>query len=448
MSGSAIDEQVYTVCESAAPLTESEEAYDPLLESIGGAKFVLLGEASHGTDEFYRERARITRRLILEKGFNAVAVEADWPDAYLVNRYVRGSDDARDPMEALRGFDRFPKWMWRNTAVLDFIRWLRAHNDACSDEAEKTGFYGIDLYSLHGSIDAVLRYLDRVDPEAARRARERYACFEHFGEDPQLYGARAGFDLSASCEQAVIEQLLELQRHAPNFKERNGRLAADEYFFAEQNALLVKNAENYYRAMFRSREHSWNLRDRHMAESLDNLAAHIEQSDGACKVVVWAHNSHVGDARATEMSARGELNLGQLVRERHTRDVFTTGFSTYTGTVTAASRWGGPAETMKLRPAMPGSYEALFHRLRLPRFLLSMRHDGESLLHLSDPRLERAIGVIYRPESERISHYFQAVLRDQFDAVLHFDETRSVEPLDRPVVTVPGGEAETFPWGV
>ncbi|HEU5088369.1 MAG TPA: erythromycin esterase family protein, partial [Roseiflexaceae bacterium] len=424
---------------AAQPLTGGAADYDALLERIGAARFVLIGEASHGTHEFYRQRALLTRRLIEQRGFTAVAVEADWPDAYRVNRYVRGTGDGATAIEALSGFRRFPAWMWRNADVLDFVGWLREHNDACPDLARKAGFYGIDLYSLYGSIEAVLTYLERVNPEAARQARERYGCFEQFGPDPQHYGYATTFGAAESCADEVVNQLLVFQRHTAELMQRDGHLAQDEFFFAEQNARLVKNAEAYYRAMFHGRE-SWNLRDTHMAETLDALAAHLEHSGRPARIVVWAHNSHLGDARATQMGQQGELNVGQLMRERHGRQVFNIGFSTYSGSVTAASDWDAPAERKQVRPALPGSYEALLHRVaqqlastpdNSANFLLPLRDGGQASDYMRAARLERAIGVIYRPETERQSHYFYAHLADQFDAVVHIDTTRAVEPLER-----------------
>jgi erythromycin esterase-like protein len=437
------------VRQAAHELTGVAQDYDPLLELIGDARFVLLGEASHGTHEFYRERAQITKRLIAEKGFTALAVEADWPDAYRVNRYVRGVGSDQESVEALAGFKRFPAWMWRNADVLDFVGWLRAHNDRLPPSVPKTGFYGIDLYSLHASIEAVISYLDKVDPDAARRARARYGCFEHFQQDPQAYGYATSLGFTESCEDEVVSQLVELQRHLDEYARRDGRVPEDEHFYAEQNARLAKNAEHYYRSMFRGRVSSWNLRDRHMAETLDALVAHLDRhrQGGYAKVVVWAHNSHLGDARATEMGDAGELNVGQLVRERYGRDAVLIGFSTYSGTVTAASDWGEPAERKRVRPALAGSYEALFHDTGLPRFLLLLR-DSSVAADLGEARLERAIGVIYRPETERWSHYFHARLPDQFDAVLHFDETRAVEPLERTAGWERGEAPETFPAGL
>ena len=431
--------------EVAHPLTGKATDYDPLMELIGDARLVLLGEASHGTHEFYQARADITKRLITEKGLAAVAVEADWPDAYRVNRYVRGLNDDATAREALAGFKRFPVWMWRNTDVLNFIEWLRQYNNTLPENARKVGFYGLDLYSLNASIEAVINYLENVDPEAAKRARYRYSCFEHFAEDTQAYGYAAGFNLSESCENEVVNQLIELQQHAPEYAHRDGRVAEDEFFFAEQNARLAKDAEEYYRTMFSGRVSSWNLRDRHMAGTLDALVAHLDRQGGQAKIAVWEHNSHIGDARATSMGREGELNVGQLVRERYDRDVELVGFSTYTGTVTAASDWDEPHERKRVRPALEGSYEALFHDTGLANFLLTLHEDHKAVKGLSGPRLERAIGVIYRPQTERISHYFEARLPEQFDAVIHFDKTRAVEPLDRTEPWDVGEAPETFP---
>lgn len=465
MNDHMIHELIPTIQDAAHHLTGAATDYDVLLERIGDARIVLIGEASHGTHEFYRQRALITRRLIAERGFTGVAVEADWPDAYQVNRFVRGMRDGATAIDSLAGFQRFPTWMWRNADVLDFIGWLRAYNDALPSDGRKVGFYGLDLYSLYGSIKAVLGYLDTVNPLAAQQARQRYACFEQFGVDPQRYGYATSFGAAESCADAVVSQLLDFQRRTAELMQRDGRLAEDEFFFAEQNARLVKNAEAYYRTMFHGRE-SWNLRDTHMAETLDALIAHLSRSGPRARVVVWAHNSHLGDARATEMGQAGELNVGQLVRQRYSRDVFNIGFSTYTGTVTAATDWDEPAERKRVRPALPDSYEALFHvaatsagyaerAVGAPAtvdgqqrdFLLLLRDGGALAEQLRAPRLERAIGVIYRPETERRSHYFQARLADQFDAMIHIDETRAVEPLERAAGWLRGEVPETFPTG-
>lgn len=442
-----IERLIPTLRAAACQLHGTSSDFDTLLEAVGESRLVLLGEASHGTHDFYRVRAEITKRLIREKGFGAVAVEADWPDAYRVNRYVRGHSSDADSVEALGGFLRFPQWMWRNADVLDFVGWLREFNDSRDSEARKVGFYGLDLYSLHASMDAVIEYLKVVDPDAAVRAAERYACFEHFGGDPQIYGYKTTLGLAPSCETAVIKQLVELRAAAAEYTRRDGRVAGDDLFFAEQNAKVVANAERYYRAMFQDHAASWNLRDEHMAETLGSLATFLESDARRAKIVVWAHNSHLGDARATEMGAqRGELNVGQLARQRFGRAAFLTGFTTHSGTVTAASDWNAHAERKAVRPALPESYEALFHQCGLGNFFLDLRQPNEAVAALAVPRLERAIGVIYRPETERVSHYFAAVLPRQFDAVLHYDHTRAVEPLERTPIWERGPELlETYP---
>jgi erythromycin esterase-like protein len=422
--------------------------FEPLLQLVGDAHFVLIGEASHGTHEFYATRAEITRRLIMEKGFNAVAVEADWPDAYRINRYVRGIGDDAEPIEALGDFKRFPTWMWRNADVLDFIGWLREYNDRISAEDQRVGFYGLDLYSLYTSIEKVIGYLQQVDPEAAKRARHRYACFEHYAEDTQAYGYAATFGLTESCEKEVVNQLVEFRRKAGEYSTRDGHIPPDEAFFAEQNARLVANAERYYRSMFAGRVSSWNLRDQHMTETLSFLAEHLrKRARRHAKIVVWEHNSHLGDARATEMGKHGELNVGQLVRDRYGDDARLIGFTTHSGTVTAASEWDGPAERKRVRPAMEGSYELLFHDFGEENFYLPLR-GNDSAVRLEDPMLERAIGVIYLPKSERVSHYFYASLPRQFDAVLHYDITRAVEPLERWELEHTTEVPETYPFAL
>ena len=438
---------VALVRQHAQPLRGDPAQYDALIDGIGDARVVLLGEATHGTHEFYRERAFITRRLIEEKGFAAVAVEADWPDAYRINRYVRGAGTDEDAVQALEDFGRFPTWMWRNADVLDFVGWLRAHNEAQPAD-KRTGFYGLDLYSLRASMDAVLAYLDKVDPEAGHRARRRYGCFDQFGDALQEYGYSASLGLHPSCEREVITQLLELHRQRAEYASRDGRVAADEYFHAEQNARLVRSAEEYYRSMFKGRVESWNLRDRHMVGTLQELMRFLDKTRPDARVVVWAHNSHLGDARATDMGDQGEVNVGQLVREHHGASAVLVGFTTFTGTVTAASEWDGPAHRKHVRPALVGSYERLFHDVHVPRFLLPVRTDLALASTLTVPRLERAIGVLYLPESERASHYFHARLAAQFDYVLHFDETRAVEPLERSALWEDGQLEETFPSGL
>jgi erythromycin esterase-like protein len=438
---------VSTLRQEALALSGAASDYTPILDLIGDGRFALVGEASHGTDEFYRERAEITKRLILEKGYTAVAVEADWPDAYRVNRYVRGISDDADANAALSGFKRFPAWMWRNTVVLEFVQWLREYNDA-RPAREKVGFYGIDLYSLFTSIDAVLSYLDTTDPSAAQRARFRYSCFDHFGEDTQAYGYAASFGMSKTCEREVVEQLIELTREAGESAKRGGRADPDELFYVEQNARLVKNAEEYYRTMFRGRVSSWNLRDRHMVETVEALDRHLSRGSDPARIAVWAHNSHLGDASATEMGDGGEWNVGQLMRERYGREAALIGFSTHRGSVTAASDWGGTAERKSVRPGLPGSYEALFHDVGLERFLLRLRENRRLAKALEAPRLQRAIGVIYLPETERMSHYFHTRLMQQFDAMVQFEVTRAIEPLERGSGWMTQEAPETFPSGV
>lgn len=398
-----------------------EASLDPLLAQIADARFVLLGESTHGTHEFYRVRAALTRRLVREKQFAALAIEGDWPAVHRVDRHVRGLGHDASASAALAGFERFPRWTWRNTELVELVRWARSERLRC---------YGLDMYSLHASIAGVVDYLAGVDPEAADRARARYACFDTFA-DPQRYGRATALGLREDCAPAVIAQLRELQ-HA--------RLAAlatddgdpDETFAAEQNARVVAGAEAYYRAMYAGGVSTWNLRDTHMMDTLDAIAAHLDHADAPAKIVVWAHNSHCGDARATQRDMPGEHTLGQLCRERHPGETVLVGFTTDHGTVTAARDWDGPAETREVRPALPGSYEAVFHATGVPRFLLplaTLDPDGEVRAGLRAPLLERAIGVVYRPETERASHYFAAELPAQFDAVIHLDETRALEPL-------------------
>ncbi|MDR6855473.1 erythromycin esterase family protein [Variovorax guangxiensis] len=418
------DHAVRAIRAAACPLDVSPHCHAALLFAIADARFVLLGEASHGTDDFYRERAAITKRLIEDKAFDAVAVEADWPDALRVDRFVRGASDDSSALQALGDFRRFPAWMWRNQPVREFVDWLRASNQK-RPTAERVGFYGIDLYSLYTSIASVLDYLDRVDPEAARRARYRYGCFDHFGEDTQAYGHAAAFDLGASCEEAAVAQLREL------LEKRADHAGADAHFHAEQNARLVRNAEHYYRTMFKGRVASWNLRDRHMAQTLEALDAHLgAQRSRPARIAVWAHNSHLGDARATEMAEIGELNVGQLMRERYGAQCFNVGFTTADGEVMAASAWDGEAERKRVNPPLAGSIEALLHESGLGRFALILRNNEVLAEALADARLQRAIGVIYAPATERQSHYFHARVGQQFDALVHLDHSSALEPLD------------------
>jgi erythromycin esterase-like protein len=420
--------------------------HDALLAVIGNARFVLLGEASHGTREFYRERSRITQRLVAERAVTAVVVEADWPDAWRVNRYVRGRSDDRDAVAALDGFRRFPAWMWRNAEVRDFVEWLREFNRG-RPGGQQVGFYGMDLYSLFGSIQVVLRYLDQVDPQEARRARARYGCFDHAGGDSQAYGYGASHGLSPSCEDEVVQQLRDMNRLAATAPPGTGH-DRDELFFAQQNARLVRNAEEYYRSMFRGRVSSWNLRDNHMVETVQALERHLGAGGTPARMAIWAHNSHLGDASATEMGDIGEWNVGQLMRDRHGADAVLVGFSTHRGWVTAADDWDEPAQRMRVRDGLAGSWEDVFHQVGEERFVLPLRGNEGLPAAVRERRLQRAIGVIYRPETERMSHYVHTRLADQFDAMVHIDETEALEALDAGGVRPAGEAAETYPSGV
>ena len=394
----------------------------PLLDQIGDARVVLLGEATHGTSEFYRMRTRITSELILRRGFNIVAVEGDWPDAARIDHHVR---DLRFPVREEPVFTRFPTWMWRNREVVELIAWLKSHNDLVDDPQRRVGFYGLDLYSLYKSVDAVLGYLGDVDPKAAEIARERYACLSPWERNPALYGRAALSQGYAQCEGPVVAVLRDLLERRLEYAVADG----DRFFDAASNAHLVAAAEEYYRVMYYGGPASWNLRDQHMFDTLERL---LEFRGPDAKAVVWAHNSHVGDARATEMgAARGEHNIGQLCRQGFGDSAFSIGFGTHTGTVAAATDWGGPTQVKIVRPSHPTSYERLFHDAGVAAFLLALRHPVRDAVReeLAAPRLERAIGVIYRPETELQSHYFQAALPWQFDVYVWFDETCAVDVL-------------------
>lgn len=425
---------------------------DRLIAQIGTSRLVLMGESTHGTHEFYRMRAQLTRRLIADKGFDAVVVEADWPAALRASRYAQGGDADSSAESALRGFERFPRWMWRNTEVLDFIEWLRERNTRVREPSAQVGFYGLDLYSLRESAAAVLQFLARADPDAAQRARARYACFDDLAHDPQAYGHAVHFGLREDCRDQVLQQLLDLLESGTRHLRDDGAARTDELFYAQQNALVVRNAERYYRTMFDGRTDSWNLRDRHMADTLAALDRHLSEQRGRpARLVVWAHNSHVGDARATDSVRRGQWTLGQLVREKsREHESFLLGFTTHTGSVTAASDWDAPHELKAVLPSRADSIERVLHDAGLDRFVLPLRHASPPLREaLAQPRLERAIGVIYRPDTERWSHYFEAALAEQFDAVVHLDTTGALQPLDRDSV-LPQHEAEpeTYPSGV
>jgi protein-L-isoaspartate(D-aspartate) O-methyltransferase len=428
------------IAEAAEPLPDLDDpAFGPLFDRFGDRRVVLLGEASHGTSEFYRARAAITRRLIEQHGFTIVAVEADWPDAAAVDRYVRHRPALR---RAEPPFQRFPTWMWRNTEIAGLIEWMRTHNVGVSELEQRAGFYGLDLYNMSGSIAAVLEYLDKVDPEAARAARERYGCLTPWQKEPSTYGhavLTAGY---RKCEQAVVEQCQELLQRRLDYGAQDGAAFLD----AAQNARLVASAERYYRIMYYGGPESWNLRDTHMFETLEHL---LEAGGPGSKAVVWAHNSHIGDARYTDMGVvREQLNIGQLCRERIGAEAGLIGFGTHTGTVAAASDWDGTMEIKRVRPSHRDSYERLCHDAGVPRFLLDLaqgRHDALRW-RLLEPRLERFIGVIYRPETELMSHYSEASLPQQFDAFVWFDETSAVTPLGPQHART--GVPDTYPFGL
>jgi protein-L-isoaspartate(D-aspartate) O-methyltransferase len=425
------------VAHAAEGFSASESAdLEPLLRRIGDARVVLIGEATHGTSEFYRMRNRISRELIERKGFSFVAIEGDWPDVARIDHYVR---HAEFPPSEWTAFARFPVWMWRNREVREFVDWLRARNaDAAPDM--RVAFHGLDLYSLYNSIHSVLRYLDDIDPRTAQVARTRYGCLTPWQADPASYGHAAMTGQYHTCEREVVSMLKDLLHKHRAYAEHDG----ERFLDALQNARLVANAEHYYRIMYYGSRASWNLRDSHMFETLQTLLHfHGEGS----KAIVWAHNSHVGDSSATEMSVRGEYNIGHLCRKEFGGAAYAIGFGTNTGTVAAASDWDGPMEVKQVRPALPDSYERLCHESGQPQFLLSLRDPAATGLSAlrEKSRLERAIGVIYRPDTELQSHYFQAVLPDQFDEYVWFDRTNAVAPLTSDELV---GLPDTYPFGL
>ena len=409
---------------------------EPLLRRIGEARVVLIGEASHGTSEFYRMRARITRRLIETKGFDIVAAEADWPDAARIDHYVRHRET---PPSEWTAFARFPTWMWRNEETRGFVDWLHERNSSLA-YANRTTFCGLDLYSLYTSVRAVIGYLEGVDPALAETARQRYGCLSPWEADPAAYGRAAVDGAYHKCEQHVAHMLVELLEKQQAYALKDG----ERFFDAAQNARLVANAEHYYRVMYYGSRASWNLRDSHMFETLSNV---LDHRGPASRAIVWAHNSHVGNAIATEMGKRGEHNIGQLCREHFGNDCYAIGFGTNDGTVAAASGWDAAMEVMTVRPAHPQSYERLFHMTHAPGLLLPLSTcvSDQLRVKLGQPRLERAIGVIYRPDSELASHYFEAVLPRQFDEYIWIDRTSAIEPFD---VTELEGLPDTYPFGI
>lgn len=426
-----------SIAQSCERFTDPEAAdLTGLLERIGSSRVVLIGEASHGTSEFYRMRARITRELIVKKGFSFVAIEGDWPDAARIDHYVR---HANTPPSEWTAFARFPVWMWRNRETRDFVDWLHDRNAGLT-HGQRTAFHGLDLYSLYSSIRSVLEYLEEVDPHTARIARLRYGCLTPWQTDPATYGQAALTGSYRTCEDSVVAVLRDLRDKKQAYAEHDG----ERFLDAAQNALLVTNAEQYYRIMYYGSRASWNLRDGHMFATLKNLLAH--HGPGS-RGIVWAHNSHIGNAEATDMSRRGEYNIGQLCKEQFGDAAYSIGFGTHTGTVAAASDWDGPMLTKTVLPSLAQSYERLFHESGVPACLLPLRKPASEHVRaaLLKPRFERAIGVIYRPETELQSHYFQAVLPEQFDEYVWFDKTRSVTPLAAEELK---GMPDTYPFGL
>jgi erythromycin esterase-like protein len=421
----------------ALPLSDDADL-DPLLERIGSARIVLLGEASHGTSEFYTWRHAITQRLMEEKGFSFVAVEGDWPDCYTVNRYVKGSrEHGETARDVLHAFERWPTWMWANEEVVALAEWMRSHNERVAPE-RRVGFYGLDVYSLYDSMEAVVRYLERVDPEAAERARRAYGCFDPYEGDVQDY-AMATLLVPTSCEEEAVRMLVELRARERQYREED----PEAFFDAEQNALVARNAERYYRAMIRGGAASWNVRDQHMTETLERLLDH--HGPGA-RAIVWEHNTHVGDARATDMARAGMVNVGQLCRERWGDEVVVVGFASYEGSVIAGRQWGAPMERMPVPAARPGSWEALLHQAgEGDRLLLLDRLD--SVPEALEPRGHRAIGVVYHPEREALGNYVPSILPYRYDALLYMDDSRAVRPLHMPEHEL-REPPETFPSGM
>ncbi len=433
-SEDSLAEMVASICTPFQSIEEADLA--PLLQRIGDAKVVLLGEATHGTSEFYRMRQRISQELIAKKGFTFVAIEGDWPDAARIDHYVRHFEY---PPSEWTAFARFPRWMWRNNEVRAFVDWMRGDN-ASRPPQKRTAFYGLDLYSLYTSIGEVLRYLDRVDPETASIARHRYGCLTPWQNDPAAYGQAALTGAYRTCEMNVVSMLRDILTKQNLYMAHDG----ERYNDVANNARLVANAERYYRIMYYGSRASWNLRDSHMFETLQSLLAFHGRDS---KAIVWAHNSHVGNAAATEMSARGETNIGELCQKEFGDKVYSVGFGTHTGHVAAASDWEGPMETKAVLPSRQDSYERVFHDTRVASFFLPMRPKSSQSVAkaLMKPRLERAIGVIYRPDTELASHYFQAVLPQQFDEYIWFDETSAVSPFETLELA---GLPDTYPFGL
>jgi erythromycin esterase-like protein len=430
-------------------LNNVKSDFDKLMEHIDDGPIVMLGEASHGTQEFYHARAEITKRLITEKGFKSVAIEGDFPDTFRVNRYVNFQSDDESSNQSLGDFKRFPAWMWRNEEMVSFVDWMRQHNKDLSSQ-ERANIFGLDVYSLHKSIAVVIAQLEKIDPEAAKKAKEHYLCFDVY-QDPQEYGYYAAMFPDNACRESAIKQLIELRKKDAEFFRYDNLNPEEEKFYIEQNALVIKNAEEYYRSLFGgTNELPWNIRDHHMMETILAIKDYNRATDRSEKIVIWAHNSHLGDSKATQMASYGEINLGHLMKEQYGAQAVSIGFTTYTGTVSAASAWDGEVQRKKVRPAIDGSIESFFHSFALNAFMVIPCNDPDVYAYLNKKHLQRAIGVIYLPESELQSHYFYAQLAEQFDVVIHYDTTNAVIPLEPSTRWQKGEEdaPETFPYGV
>ncbi|MFZ9610791.1 MAG: erythromycin esterase family protein [Methylococcales bacterium] len=438
-------ENLYLLRSLAIAIDDGNLAYDQLASELSKSRFVLIGEASHGTAEFYRDRAYLSKVLIRDYGFNAVVIEGDWPDTYELTRYISGQLPRLTGEQALSGFKRFPSWMWRNQEMLHFIEWLQAFN-LMNEERHHQGLdiqlLGMDLYSLFTSMEVVTNYLEGIDQEMALNAKKRFSCFDHYDKDSQLYGYMTSYSKNRmNCEQEVIDQLLEMLK--------KDKFQDDEYFSAIQNARLIKNAEQYYRNMFSGKVSSWNLRDQHMVETISNIDKFLANKlKSPAKLIIWAHNSHIGDARFTQQGRGGEHNVGQLMRKLYPGETFLLGFTTFDGNVTAASEWGASAECKKVNKALSESVENLFHKVDIPKFYLITKDHPEVIAALPVHSLERAIGVVYLPETERQSHYFYVDIANQFDAIIHIDKTSAVQPIENISIPKDRDVPETYPSGM
>ena len=434
-------------------ITHLTEKYDfeKLIEVLKNHKIIMLGESTHGTHEFYKARIELTKELIKNHKITAITLEGDWPSVYKINKYVQGSSPKDTAFSSLSSIDQFPLWMWRNKDFLEFVIWLYEHNTQL-EQKNRIGIFGLDLYSLHKSALEVIKYLEKVDPKESELAKQRYNCFDKFGFDMQNYGYLTTQNLAPDCQKEIVEQLVSLQEKSHEYLKDDGFVKQEELFCAEQNSIVVKNAETYYKSLFFGGSNiSWNIRDSHMMNTLKFLYDHQKNQAKDPKIIVWAHNSHIGDCRATQFADDGQINIGQLAREYFGNKVFLLGFMTYQGTVSAASEWGAQVERKIVRPGISESYEKLFHELARPE--QSRRADTDLLIFSDklselDPMLQRAIGVIYKPETERFSHYFLTDLKKQFNALIYYDYTIAVEPLEKTAEWEKGEMPATYPFGI